>query len=55
MVLPSNGSVPGMPGWRWIYSPGYSPGHAALYIDSNRVLIAEDAIQLLSRTPPNQC
>jgi glyoxylase-like metal-dependent hydrolase (beta-lactamase superfamily II) len=41
--LPADGSVPGMPGWRWILSPGHSPGHVALFRDSDRTLLAGDA------------
>jgi glyoxylase-like metal-dependent hydrolase (beta-lactamase superfamily II) len=41
--LPADGSVPGMSGWRWIHTPGHSPGHVALYRDSDRTLIAGDA------------
>src|SRR3954471_2898084 len=29
-TLPADGSVPGMPGWRWIPTPGHSPGHVSL-------------------------
>jgi glyoxylase-like metal-dependent hydrolase (beta-lactamase superfamily II) len=42
-ALPSDGSIPGMPGWRWIHTPGHSPGHVSLYRDSDRTLIAGDA------------
>jgi glyoxylase-like metal-dependent hydrolase (beta-lactamase superfamily II) len=41
--LPADGSVPGMPGWRWIHTPGHAPGHVALFRDSDRSLIAGDA------------
>jgi glyoxylase-like metal-dependent hydrolase (beta-lactamase superfamily II) len=41
--LPENGSVPGMPGWRWIHTPGHSPGHVSLFRDEDRTLIAGDA------------
>ena len=41
--LPPDGSVPGMPGWRWIHTPGHTPGHVALYRESDRTLIAGDA------------
>lgn len=41
--LPADGSVPGMPGWRWIHTPGHTPGHVSLYRDSDRTLIAGDA------------
>lgn len=42
--LPSNGDVPGMPGWRWIHTPGHAPGHVSLFRASDRVLIAGDAV-----------
>ena len=42
-VLPADGSVPGMPGWRWLHTPGHAPGHVALFRDSDRALIAGDA------------
>lgn len=41
--LPQDGSVPGLPGWRWIFTPGHSPGHISLFRDDDRVLIAGDA------------
>jgi glyoxylase-like metal-dependent hydrolase (beta-lactamase superfamily II) len=41
--LPEDGSVPGMPGWRWIHTPGHTPGHVSLFRDQDRVLIAGDA------------
>ena len=42
--LPRSGSVPGMPGWRWIPTPGHAPGHVSLFRDSDRTLIAGDAV-----------
>jgi glyoxylase-like metal-dependent hydrolase (beta-lactamase superfamily II) len=36
-------SLPGMPGWRWIHTPGHSPGHVSLYREDDRTLIAGDA------------
>ncbi len=41
--LPSDGSVPFMPGWRWIHTPGHTTGHVSLFRDSDRTLIAGDA------------
>jgi glyoxylase-like metal-dependent hydrolase (beta-lactamase superfamily II) len=41
--LPQDGSVPGMPGWRWIPTPGHAPGHVSLVRDIDRTLIAGDA------------
>lgn len=42
-VLPADGSVPNMPGWRWIHTPGHAPGHISLFRDEDRSLIAGDA------------
>jgi glyoxylase-like metal-dependent hydrolase (beta-lactamase superfamily II) len=42
-LLPADGGVPGMPGWRWIHTPGHSPGHVSLFRDADRFLIAGDA------------
>jgi glyoxylase-like metal-dependent hydrolase (beta-lactamase superfamily II) len=41
--LPEDGTVPGMPGWRWIHTPGHTPGHVALFREEDRALIAGDA------------
>lgn len=41
--LPGDGSIPHMPGWRWVHTPGHTPGHVSLFRDSDRVLIAGDA------------
>ena len=42
-ALPEDGSVPGMDGWRWIHTPGHSPGHVSLWREEDRALIAGDA------------
>ncbi|WP_462409610.1 MBL fold metallo-hydrolase [Neobacillus sp. Marseille-QA0830] len=42
-VLPADGSVPNMQGFRWIHTPGHSPGHVSLFRDSDKVLISGDA------------
>lgn len=42
--LPSNGDVPGMPGWRWVHTPGHAPGHVSLFRAPDRFLIAGDAV-----------
>jgi glyoxylase-like metal-dependent hydrolase (beta-lactamase superfamily II) len=41
--LPDDGSVPGMPGWRWLHTPGHTPGHVSLWREQDRLLIAGDA------------
>jgi glyoxylase-like metal-dependent hydrolase (beta-lactamase superfamily II) len=42
-TLPADGSVPAMPGWRWLHTPGHAPGHVSLFRDRDRSLIAGDA------------
>lgn len=41
--LPPDGSIPGMDGWRWIHTPGHTPGHISLFRDADRAMIAGDA------------
>ncbi len=42
-ALPPDGSIPVLPDWRWIHTPGHTPGHISLFRDRDRVLIAGDA------------
>lgn len=41
--LPADGSIPHMPGWKWIHVPGHTPGQVALWREGDRVLLAADA------------
>lgn len=41
--LPEDGTVPGLPGWRWLPTPGHSPGHVSFYRDGDGTLLAGDA------------
>lgn len=41
--LPANGQVPELPEWRWIHTPGHTPGHISLFRESDRSLIVGDA------------
>jgi glyoxylase-like metal-dependent hydrolase (beta-lactamase superfamily II) len=41
--LPTNGNVPPMPGWKWLHTPGHTPGHISLWRESDRTLIVGDA------------
>lgn len=43
LALPDDHSVPGMPGWRWLHTPGHTPGHVSLWRNADRLLIAGDA------------
>ncbi|WP_241498988.1 MBL fold metallo-hydrolase [Rufibacter ruber] len=42
-LLPSDGSVPFLPEWRWLETPGHAPGHVSFFREHDRVLIAGDA------------
>jgi glyoxylase-like metal-dependent hydrolase (beta-lactamase superfamily II) len=41
--LPEDGSVPHLPGFQWIHTPGHSPGHVSLFREEDKALIAGDA------------
>lgn len=43
-ALPADGSVPGLAEWRWIETPGHSPGHVSFWRERDRVLLAGDAV-----------
>ncbi len=42
--LPSDGTLPGLTGWKYYHTPGHAPGHISLMRQSDRVLIAGDAV-----------
>jgi glyoxylase-like metal-dependent hydrolase (beta-lactamase superfamily II) len=44
LPLPEDGTVPHMPGWGWVHTPGHSPGHVAFFREQDRVLISGDAV-----------
>ena len=41
--LPSDGSIPYMSDFRWIHTPGHTPGHVSFFRENDGVLIAGDA------------
>jgi len=41
--LPEDGTIPGIPEWRWIHTPGHTPGHISLFRERDGVLVAGDA------------
>jgi len=43
-ALPEDQSVPHLPGWKWIHTPGHAPGHVALFRESDRALVSADAV-----------
>ena len=44
LALPEDGTVPAMPGWRWLHTPGHAPGHVSLWHAGSATLVAGDAI-----------
>lgn len=43
-TLPADGTIPAMPGWRWVHTPGHTAGHVSLLREADGVLIAGDAL-----------
>ncbi len=43
VTLPQDGSVPGMPGWKWIHTPGHTEGHVSFFREREKTLIVGDA------------
>lgn len=43
LPLPPDHSVPGLPGWRYLHTPGHAPGHVSFFRESDKVLLAGDA------------
>ncbi len=41
--LPADGSVPELPDWRWLHTPGHTRGHVSFWRESDNTLIAGDA------------
>jgi glyoxylase-like metal-dependent hydrolase (beta-lactamase superfamily II) len=41
--LPPDGSVPGLPGWRYLHTPGHAPGHVSFFREEDKVLLPGDA------------
>ena len=45
--LGPDGSIPGIEGWRWMHTPGHTPGHVAFVRSQDRVVISGDALLTL--------
>lgn len=50
--LPPDGTVPGLPAWRWVATPGHSPGHVAFHREEDGVLITGDALLTVNLGSP---
>ena len=46
--LPFNGEIEEMHGWRIIHTPGHTPGHISLFRDSDKTLLAGDALATMN-------
>ncbi|MBV9775310.1 MAG: MBL fold metallo-hydrolase, partial [Gemmatimonadetes bacterium] len=44
------GELPGVQGWRWVWTPGHTAGHVSLFRPEDRVMVAGDAV--LPRVTP---
>lgn len=42
-ALPEDGTVPYLPDYCWLHTPGHSPGHVSLFREKDRALIVGDA------------
>lgn len=42
-ALPDDGSIPQLDDWKWIHTPGHSPGHVSFFRERDRALIVGDA------------
>ncbi len=47
--LPADGTVPGLPGWQWIHTPGHTAGHVSFFRERDRTLVAGDALATLDQ------
>ena len=42
--LPNDNTIPVMPEWRYVFTPGHTAGHVSLWRERDRTLIAGDAV-----------
>ncbi|HEX4793658.1 MAG TPA: MBL fold metallo-hydrolase [Humisphaera sp.] len=42
-ILPADGTIPPLPEWEWIHTPGHTAGHVSLFRPADRSLIVGDA------------
>jgi glyoxylase-like metal-dependent hydrolase (beta-lactamase superfamily II) len=43
IALPTDGTIPEMPGWQWLHTPGHTAGHVSFFRQADRTVIAGDA------------
>jgi glyoxylase-like metal-dependent hydrolase (beta-lactamase superfamily II) len=47
-VLPLSNTIPALPEWEWVHTPGHTPGHLSLWRPADRLLLAGDAIATMN-------
>ncbi len=47
--LPNDGIFPEMNNWRWIHTPGHTPGHISLFREMDQALIVGDAFVTVNK------
>jgi len=48
-ALPTDGTVPPLPGWRAVHTPGHTAGHISLWREADRTLLAGDALATVNQ------
>lgn len=48
VVIPDDGALPEMPSWKILHTPGHTAGHVSLWRESDRTLIAGDALTTMN-------
>lgn len=43
-ALPDDGRIPGLDDWRWVHTPGHTPGHVSFWNTGTGALVAGDAV-----------
>lgn len=47
-LLDVSGQIPGRPDWKWLATPGHSPGHVSLFRWADQTVIAGDALATMN-------
>lgn len=50
--LPTDGSLPGLPEWQYLHTPGHTAGHISIFRESDRTLITGDALTTVNQESP---
>lgn len=50
--LPKGNSIPGLPEWQYLHTPGHTAGHISLFRERDRTLITGDALTTVNQESP---